>query len=425
MLIAFSVQNYLSFAKRQTISMVAGPGSKRKEEFSFSTNYSLAPNVLRAACVFGPNGSGKSSLVLAMKFYRYFVISSAKDTQEGENIPVTSFKLDKKWREKPSEFEAVFEISGNIFQYGFAVDNHRVWSEWLFSKPAEPNTKMRTLFQREYDEEFGKYYWKFNRTHLKGKKEIWKNATRDNALFLSTAVQLKSKLLRSPFEWIQKFFYVLPSTDRISPLYTAHQILEAGWKKKILEFMNAVDIDIRNLNVQEKEIGTTDLAFSKILSEIVRNSIQSDKELKIYSYHQGSDGELVELELEEESDGIKVIFSLAGPWLDVLANGSTLVVDELHNSLHPLAFKFLVSSFHNSSLNSKNPQLIFTSHETSVMSRDFMHRDQVWLVEKNHRDYSCLIPLSSFRIRDISSYRRAYLHGRFGAVPKIQEFVGG
>ena len=131
------------------------------------------------------------------------------------------------------------------------------------------------------------------------------------------------------------------------------------------------------------------------------------------------------LDLTEESDGSQVIFSLAGPWLDVLDNGYTLIVDELHNSLHPHALKFLIQLFHDPKFNSNNAQLIFTSHETSVMTKDFMHQDQIWLLEKSDADNSMLIPLSDYKVRDVSTFQRAYLDGRYGGVPKLRELANG
>ena len=429
MLVTFSVQNFRSFATRQTISMVPSTGARRKKQFAFPTQNKLVPAVLRSACLFGPNGSGKSSLVAAMIFYREFIVSSAKDTQEGESIDVTPFKFDKKWREEPSEFEATFIHNDVFYQYGFAVDTDRVWSEWLFSRPKEPEMKMRALYQREYDAEQENYDWKISRNFLKGERELWKNATRDNALFLSTAVQLKSSSLKNPFDWIQNYFHVLNSIDRLSPGYTAKQIVEAGWSQKILNFLQTVDINIKSVKVQERVLRLADLPSTdtELLSEEGRNRLkrrlQDKKFVDILTYHHGADGELVDLDLDDESDGTQVMFSLAGPWLDILENGYTVVVDELHNSLHPLAMKFLVNLFHNSSLYNTNAQLIFTSHLTSVMSKGFMHKDQVWLLEKSKRDHSCLFPLSDFQIRDIAAYQKSYLDGRFGAIPKIQEFV--
>jgi len=430
MLVSFSVQNYRSFASRQTISMAAGSGAKRKNRFSMASGNSLAPSVLRSVCLFGPNGAGKSSLVRAFDFFHDFVISSAKDTQAGEKIEVFPFKLDNNWRKQPTELEATFIHGDALYQYGFAVDANRVWSEWLFSKPNSPDTKTRTLFQREYDSEEGSYSWNISKSYVRGERELWKKSTRDNALFLSTAIQLKADIFQEPFDWIQKCLRVVESPDRLSPGFTAHQCMEEeGWKEKVLDILKAVDIRIKDIGVETTKFDPDDFPtdiFSKSEVEEIKKSLSGAKRLQIRSFHQSMGEELVPLDFfDEESDGSKVVFNAAGPWLDVLNNGYTLIIDELHNSLHPHALKFLVNLFHDPKINRKNAQLIYTSHETSVLSKDFMHQDQVWLVEKDDYEASKLIPLSDFRVRDVSSFQKAYLNGRYGAVPKLGDFVNG
>ncbi len=434
MLVSFSVQNYRSFASRQTISMVAGAGAKRSERFSFPSGNSFAPHLLRSICLFGPNGAGKSTLVRAFDFYREFVISSAKDTQEGEKIDVSSFKLDKKWRGQPTEFEATFIHGDALYQYGFAVDTDQVWSEWLFSKPNAPGTNIRTIFQREYNKEEGGYTWNISKTNVKGEKELWKKSTRDNALFLSTAIQLKAEIFQEPFSWIQKYLRIVESPERLSSSFTVRQCVEEGWKEKVLDLLQAVDIRIKDIDLDIRDFDIRDFDPSDlstdILPETIREKIRKEMAGKkmlhqITSYHQGADGKLVPLDFKDESDGSQIAFNIAGPWLDVLRNGYTLVIDELHNSLHPHALKFLVNLFHDPKINTSNAQLIFTSHETSVMAKGFMHQDQVWLVEKDDAESSKLIPLSDYRVRDVAAFQKAYLDGRYGGVPKLKEFVDG
>ncbi len=430
MLVSFSVRNYRSFASRQTILLVAGAGAKRQKRFSFPSENSLAPHLLRSVCLFGPNGAGKSALVRAFEFYRDFVVSSAKDTQEGEKINVSAFKLDKEWRGQPSEFEATFIHGDALYQYGFAVDTDRVWGEWLFSKPNASDTKRtRTLFQREYDAEKGDYAWNISKTNVRGKKELWKTSTRDNALFLSTAIQLKAEIFKEPFYWIQRYLRIIDSPDRLSSSFTVHQCLEEGWKDKVLNLLQAVDIRIKDIDIDVKDFEPSDLPtymLSETVREEFRKKLYGKKILRqIKSYHQGADGKLIPLDFKEESDGTQVVFCIAGPWLDVLKNGYTLVIDELHNSLHPHALRFLINLFHDPKINTKNAQLIFTSHETSVMAKGFMHQDQVWLVEKDDAESSKLIPLSDYKVRDVSAFQKAYLDGRYGAVPKLKEFVDG
>ena len=371
-------------------------------------------------------------MVEAIEFFSEFIISSAKDSQEGETINVTPFKLDKAWREQPSEFEITFITGGSLYQYGFAVDEKRVWGEWLFSKPNESDTRTRVLFQREYDSENGTYYWNVSKKHIKGEKELWKKSTRANALFISTAIQLQSEALKDIFDWILRNLRIVTSPDRLSPSFTIRQIVNDDKKDSIISFLQAADIGIKSLEVEEQpipkkdaeEILSGDMLPRKVLDKI-RKSIERGKYYKTKSLHQGTDGELVEFDMREESDGSRVLFSIAGPWLDVLKNGYTLVIDELHNSLHPLALKFLVGLFHDSRYNTGNAQLIFTSHETSIMTKGFMHPDQVWLLEKGNAGNSILFPLSDYKVRDVSAFQKAYLDGRYGAIPRISDIVDG
>jgi len=367
--------------------------------------------------------------VQAFDFYQDFVVSSAKNSQEGEKIDVVSFNFDEAWRGEPTEFEATFIHGGALYQYGFAVDAERVWSEWLFSKPNASDTKTRTLFQREYDAGADSYAWQISKTYVKGAKETWKKSTRDNALFLSTAVQLKAETFGEPFDWIQNLLKVVDAPERRSSGFTAQKIVEEGWKKKVLDVLQAVDIRIKDIKIETEEFDAEKQLSPDIFSEKLRNEIaKRSDELKLFrvtSYHQDTNGKMVPLQFSEESDGSRMVFNIAGPWLDVLEHGDTLVIDELHNSLHPHALRFLVSMFHDPVVNKKNAQLIFTSHETSVMGKGFMHQDQVWLVEKDEAESSILIPLSDYKVRDISSFQKAYLDGRYGAVPKLREFVHG
>lgn len=425
MLVSFSVQNYRSFADRQTISMSAGVGARRKERISFASGNSLAPFLLRSVCLFGPNSAGKSTFVDAISFYRKFLISSAKDYQEGEPIEVTPFRLDRRWREEPSEFEATFISHGNLYQYGFAVDENRVWGEWLFCKPNEKDTRFRVLFQREYDLESSTYNWYVSKVHVKGEKELWKKSTRDNALFVSTAIQLKSEPFKEVFNWIQRNLCVVSSPERLSSSFTIHQILGDNDRDAVINFLQAVDIGVESIEIEEKEILATDRFHSRGVSDKLLKSLIQRMVYEPKFFHQGTGGELVNFDISEESDGSQVLFNLAGWWLNVIENGYTLVIDELHNSLHPLALKFLVNLFHDSKYNTNKAQLIFTTHETSVLTKGFMHQDQVWFLEKAEAKNSILFPLSDYKVRDVSAFQKAYLDGRFGAIPKISDFADG
>nr|WP_272950947.1 ATP-binding protein [Agrobacterium vitis] len=408
--------------------MVAGKGSSGIERRSIATGNSFASHALRSASIFGPNGAGKSSLLEAINFFVNFVEDSAKNATEGDDIDVTPFRLSKTLRAAASEFEVIFIHEGTLYQYGFVVDKTRVYAEWLFSRPNEAGSRMRQLFQREFDEVNNNYAWEINENYVKGEREIWKKSTRDNALFLSTAVQLNSISLRQPFVWISGFLIVLPPPENFPKQYSAALCKSDETKHDVLNFVRSADLMIEDIKVDETEV-TLPKDIEEFVSETglmrLKESTKKAKHLRTSTFHRSQDGELVEFDINEESAGTQVLFALACSWIDVLREGYTLFVDELHNSLHPVALKHLIEMFHDPAINKKGAQLVFTTHDTTIISGGFMHRDQIWIIEKREGGASHLYPLSDFNVRGSEAFGRAYLSGVFGGLPHPTEFSLG
>jgi uncharacterized protein len=133
-------------------------------------------------------------------------------------------------------------------------------------------------------------------------------------------------------------------------------------------------------------------------------------------------GNPIEFDIDkQESDGTKRLFNLAGPWLDVLENGYVLFFDELNLHLHPHLAHFLVELFHNPAINKKNAQLIFTTHDTSILGQDIFRRDQIWFCDKNVQQATDFYPLTDFHPRDSEreNTELRYLNGRYNAIPYI------
>ncbi len=144
--------------------------------------------------------------------------------------------------------------------------------------------------------------------------------------------------------------------------------------------------------------------------------------LEIKTVHQTLDGRTVMFEFDEESDGTRKLFSFAGPWLDSLKNGYVLFIDELHDNLHPKLVRFLIELFHNPETNPNNAQLVFTTHETSILSQEVFRRDQIWFCEKDEGQATELIPLSDFSPRKgRENLELSYLAGCYGALPYIRK----
>ena len=416
MLIEFSVTNYRSFLTPQSLTLTANTATELQEENSFISPVSNLPRLLRSAVVYGPNAAGKSNLVQAISFMKGFVLSSARESQEGEKIDVTPFLFTLQSSRNPSEFEVLFIQDGIRYQYGFGVNSKRVTGEWLF---AYPEGRAQKWFERNYDPETQKDIWYFG-PKFTGYRKVWQEATRSNALFLSTAIQLNNEQLKPVFNWFDKTLVVLGERESIAPVFSTGECEEAEKKKKILNFMNAADLSISNISLEKKEFSMDDLPpdMPQSIKEEIAKDLKGKKLTRLLFMHPSSDnGEDVALDFDEESAGTRKLFTLAGPWLDVLDKGLVFFMDELDTSLHPLLVRFLLSLLHNPETNRHNAQLIFATHDTTVLDQSLMRRDQVWFVEKDEENATRLYPLSDYKPRKGEALQKGYLYGRYGALP--------
>ncbi|MDL1963316.1 MAG: ATP-binding protein [Deltaproteobacteria bacterium] len=416
MLIEFSVTNYRSFLTTQSLILTANTATELQEENSFVSPVSNLPRLLRSSVVYGPNAAGKSNLIQAIAFMKRFVLSSAKESQEGEKIDAAPFLFNRQSSRKSSEFEVLFIQDGIRYQYGFAVNSERVTGEWLF---VYPEGRAQKWVERNFDPDAQKNIWYFG-PKFTGRRKVWQEATRSNALFLSTAIQLNNEQLKPVFNWFDHKLHVIDQGENISPGFSANECEEEEKKKKILKFMNAADLSITDIFLKKKEFSTKGLPdeMPQNVKEEISKELDGKKLTSLFFTHPSSDtGEDVVLEFDEESAGTRKLFVLAGPWLDVLGNGLVLFVDELDASLHPLLVRFLLNLLHNSETNRHNAQLVFTTHDTTVLDQTLMRRDQVWFVEKDAENATCLYPLSDYKPRKGEALQKGYLYGRYGALP--------
>uniref|UniRef100_UPI0025CFFC6B AAA family ATPase n=1 Tax=uncultured Ruminobacter sp. TaxID=538947 RepID=UPI0025CFFC6B len=174
----------------------------------------------------------------------------------------------------------------------------------------------------------------------------------------------------------------------------------------VLKFLKAADFNIEDIRVEEKHLPT-------------------EPTYEINTVHTDSNGQTVLFNFRDESSGTQKFFSFAEPILDVLANGSVLCIDELNVNLHPKLVQFLVELFHDPKANPKNAQLIFTTHETTILTQEIFRRDQIWFCDKDREQASFLYPLSDFSPKKgKENLELGYLSGRYGALPLVRSFYG-
>lgn len=418
MLIEFSTTNFRSYRERQTLSMVRG---KLKDDDTHSFPFPDKANMalLRSAAIYGANASGKSNLIRALDTMQQVVVESA-GWQRGKELPMEPYLLSTQAAQEPCEFEVSFYVSGVRFQYGFSATSERVMEEWLY---AYPSGRAQSWIERAWDEGSQSYQWG-RMEALKGQKKLWKDSTRDNALLLSTAVQLNCEQLQPVFDWFENTLKIV-GINGFNPGFSIKSCEKGERKKEIVNFLKSADLNITDIKVKPKKISANDLPED--MPDDMKQSILQQSEAKafvdIQIIHEGENGASVALPLQNESDGTRKLFAYAGPWLDVLKEGSVLFIDELHDNLHPLIVRMLVGLFHNRQTNPKNAQLMFTTHETSILSQEVFRRDQVWFASQEGAQGTHLTPLSDFKVRKgAEDIERYYLDGRYGAVPYLPNF---
>ena len=411
MLIEMAVANFRSIRDEQRLSLVAGLGKELAETNTFDapTVEAAKPfTLLRSAAIYGPNAAGKSNFLKAFGTMRRIVLTSATEFKQ---LPVVPFRFDSQTIAQPSTFEVVVLIDGVRYQYGFRATVERIIGEWLF---AFPKGRSQRWFERSLAERSAEENFQFG-DKLIGDKDVWRRATRANALLLSTAVQLNSRQLKPLFDWFHNTLEF--SGIHLSGLLTSLDCYLEGHNSRVIEFLRAADFAISTVRIDES-------SFDSSVDAILTGEPLKHPDLrhwKLYVGHRSGDQPTVELELSDESEGTQKMFALAGPSIEALSGGHVLFVDELHDNLHPLLVRYLVGLFHSPETNPKGAQLIFTTHETAILSQDVFRRDQIWFCERDPAQATRLFPLTDFNPRKgLENLERSYLSGRYGALPYLK-----
>ena len=418
MLIEFRVKNFRSLRDEQTLSLVADKDKSLQESNTMPSGIKAAPTLLRRMAIFGPNAGGKSNLIKALQFMRAVVAESASVMQPGQAFHTQSFRFEATSVAQPTEFDVSFVLDGIRYQFGFELTAQRITREYLLVYKA---FKPQLWFERYFDEESGKDLYDFG-TGLKGPKSVWEGVTRPNALFLSMAVQLNSEQLQPVFAWFVKQLAIFNEITPLGQHFSIEMLRKPEGKRAICDFLTSADISISDIEVVTRKVSGQAVHFDMAAEKTeVRNEEQEVHELLFH--HVTDHGEAV-FSLGDESMGTRNLLFLTGPVLEILDKGMVLVVDELGSSLHPLLVRRLVELFQNSRFNKKGAQLIFTSHDTSLLDQDLFRRDQIWFVEKDRDQASKLYPLSDFSPRKNEALERGYLMGRYGALPFLGDWSG-
>lgn len=430
MLLTFRVRNFRSFRDEQEFSLIRS----RRIAAHQDTRNAERTGPSAVAGIYGSNASGKSNIVNALATMASMVAESYTKWQPDSPIPHEPFALDPDLTKQNTSFEAEVLMAGIRYQYGFEFNSTRIVREYLY---AYPTGRRQTWFEREFD---GAENWYFGKG-ITGRNRVIQDITRENSLFLSAAASAKHKQLGALYTLFARNIRMAnpENFDERLRFTIAELESQAAVAQQLTTMLRASDLGIRDIQVRHQELtpearervrAISEAMSSELLPEKTRSDELLEEAFKAVTSsvelsHAGGTGHApIPLPFSSESLGTRALIALGGPVLACLRNGHTMLVDEVDASLHPRLVVELIKLFNSETMNPHQAQLIFTSHDTTLLGNLVgdsppLERDQIWFVQKDMNGASSLYPLTHFKPRRLENWERGYLQGRYGAIPYV------
>ena len=414
MLIEFSVSNFRSIKEEQTLSMIAD-SSTRKNDNTFVPIEGNKLRLLNSAAIYGANASGKSNILKALTILLSYIHTLNIDVND--DIPYYEpFELDKLCLSQPSIFKLSFIIEGIMYKYQIAFDSREVHEEQL---DYYPHKRQANLFIRKKNEV--KRGASFEHKGLFSRKALTKYP------YLSKVAREEHEQIQKIYEYLKTYAVFAANDTHMRSYLVRHfnQELQKDekLKRKLDKLIRIADTHIEQIKVEEK----VDFKFDDEVPEELKKLIMRDNKYELFSVHKTFRDGLLEGEakfpfFQKESIGTITLYGLGALMLLILNRGHILVIDEIDNSLHPKLCKFLIKLFHHPLTNPHNAQLIFASHETTLLDRELLRKDQIWFTEKNKYGETQLFSAQDFeKVKGDEPFDLWYMQGKFGGQPNIKE----
>lgn len=406
MLLEFRCKNHKSIKDEVLFSLLAS-----KDTFNSEYLYGYKDlKILKSSVVYGANGSGKSNFIDAIFFMKSLVTNSI-NLQPGMGIPYTPHKLNGVGSE--SFYSVQFIKNGVRFAYGFSIEQMLVKEEYLYYFP---NGRQAKIFDRT-----GMTYEEGSK--FKGRFNSCKDVLKPNRLMISCAANFTNITeIEDAFRFFSEDLVIYTNANQENWMqYSLYQFNSNPEIKNLaLSFIRDIGVDIQDIKINIEESAFPQSELPEFLSDEYKNKLRMTPLQKITAsvVYPGFETDL----FTEESTGIQKLFAFLCPFLDIISKGKILICDELETSLHESLLYTLLKTF--LSLNGKEQsQIIFTTHDTSLLSLDLFRRDQIWFTELNSLNRSTeLYSLAEIKsVRKDENYGKGYISGRYGAIPMLNE----
>lgn len=379
MVLEIRLSNMFSFRDEVTLDLQAAKIQTKKARELEGNLFSVdGEQMLKSVALFGANASGKSNVIKAIRACVNMVRSSHNYNVD-TRFAISPFKFED-YANKPSSFYIRFLLNGVEYEYSFSFMHDEIITETLYYYP---NGRKSLVFSR--DESRGtekKDIYEF-KTVIKRPFDVADNTSK-KTLYISRASQMDREIAQKIFLFFCNDIvldYQVANIDSLDNLFKER-------KEQMLEVLRTADSDIIDFKIQNNAITT---------------------------FHRTNPSVAFDFETEE-SEGTKTLFRMMVRMIGIIHEGKMLLVDEIDNSLHTQLVEFVISMFNHSD----HAQLIYTTHNTHLLNTDFQRRDQVYFVNKREDGSSDLYSLFDFKdFRDTLDMEKAYLQGRFDAIPYI------
>ena len=442
MLLKYSVSNFKSIGHDIEFSMFpTTPDIDEKYTKSIQTKAGTW-KILKRSAFYGPNASGKSSFIQSIDFARDFIVDGIPS---GKGTGINQFKGDFEDLGRQSVFQFTFLAEDDeVYEYGFSLDSRQVYEEWLMILTKD---SFEPLFERQTDTEEKttiEIKSKFARKGSKNRElaELLKETIKEkqkNQLFLYKLYDNGVKRVEPVMEWFRSIQVIFPSTKvRFLPIRISRDM---DFQKFISDSLSKMDTGVVRVSAVSNELDFHDFAekshFPKELIQDIEEKKQGMFSIsgKYYIFGEKQENQMtliqikfehklnsksVDFDLEDESDGTQRLLDLL-PMLFAMdkKTRSIYFVDEIDRSLHTKLSKYLLKLFLENS-EEANCQIIYTAHDVNLIDLDNFAQDEIWFVEKKLTGETKIKPMSDFDIKADQDVLKAYLSGRFGAVPVIK-----
>lgn len=420
MLIMFKAKNYTSFKDEVILDLRA---TSYKQHPCHVLDISDDLKLLKTTAIYGANASGKSNLISAMFFFKQYIFEQFITKRENENINFAERKLNTKLEpflltdkvNIASEFDIIFYRNGKQIQYGFECSSKEVLNEWYFIDD-------KKVFERENDSvTFGRDYERMLKLYKKIPTERLYISVLEYFLTNDDKQIILSDLINFFSEEFNVYFEILfeSSVKKVAGTINLHDklITSKRYRTKVEKYLQQIDVGIRGVDIQTKTV--VDENTGKEKKRQIIKTVHN-----IYDDNENIVGEKY-FDLPQESTGTLRFLSYIQNVIEMTEHGGVFIVDEISARLHPLLTKLIVDIFQSS--NNKKAQLIFTTHDISLLNKEQFRRDEVAFVDKNFKGESKLYALSDLKVREDATFNKDYLQGKYGAIPifNYDEILGG